>query len=72
MHSSPQKDSRQDSNEADLVCAVDLGGTNLRAANIDRDGRIREKIIGERTRVQFESSIKPLLEESQATAQNDK
>jgi glucokinase len=24
----------------DLVCAVDLGGTNLRAANIDRDGRI--------------------------------
>jgi len=23
-----------------LVCAVDLGGTNLRAANIDRDGRI--------------------------------
>src|SRR5438067_2199529 len=39
---------------------------------IDRDGRIREKIIGERTRTQFESSIKPLLEESQATAQNDK
>jgi len=24
----------------DLICAVDLGGTNLRAANIDRDGRI--------------------------------
>jgi len=23
-----------------LICAVDLGGTNLRAANIDRDGRI--------------------------------
>jgi len=43
MHSSPQKDSRQDSNEADLVCAVDLGGTNLRAANIDRDGRIHER-----------------------------
>ena len=39
---------------------------------IDREGRIREKIIGERTRVQFESSIKPLLEESQATAQNEK
>src|SRR5438552_4881630 len=39
---------------------------------IDREGRIREKIIGERTRTQFESSIKPLLEESQATAQNDK
>src|SRR5256886_2539972 len=39
---------------------------------IDRDGRIREKIIGERTRVQFESSIKPLLEETPATAQNGK
>ena len=39
---------------------------------IDREGRIREKIIGERTRTQFESSIKPLLEESQATAQNGK
>ena len=28
----------------DLVCAVDLGGTNLRAANIDRDGRIYERV----------------------------
>jgi glucokinase len=27
-----------------LVCAVDLGGTNLRAANIDRDGRIYERV----------------------------
>ena len=26
-----------------MVCAVDLGGTNLRAANIDRDGRIHER-----------------------------
>jgi len=26
-----------------LVCAVDLGGTNLRAANVDRDGRIYER-----------------------------
>ena len=26
-----------------LVCAVDLGGTNLRAANIDRDGEIHER-----------------------------
>lgn len=30
--------------DLDLVCAVDLGGTNLRAANIDRDGRIHEHI----------------------------
>ena len=29
--------------DSDLVCAVDLGGTNLRAANIDRDGQIHER-----------------------------
>jgi cytochrome c-type biogenesis protein len=38
---------------------------------IDREGRIHEKIIGERTRAQFEASIKPLLEETQATAQRN-
>jgi glucokinase len=27
-----------------LICAVDLGGTNLRAANIDRDGAIYERV----------------------------
>jgi len=27
----------------DLVCAVDLGGTNLRAANVDRCGQIHER-----------------------------
>jgi glucokinase len=27
-----------------LVCAVDLGGTNLRAANIDQDGHIYERV----------------------------
>jgi glucokinase len=32
------------SKEERLVCAVDLGGTNLRAANVDRDGRIHERI----------------------------
>jgi cytochrome c-type biogenesis protein len=37
---------------------------------IDRAGRIREKLIGERSRQAFESSIKPLLEEAPATAQN--
>jgi glucokinase len=30
--------------ESDLVCTVDLGGTNLRAANIDRDGHIHERV----------------------------
>ncbi len=33
-----------DSSRTGLVCAVDLGGTNLRAANIDRDGRIYERV----------------------------
>ena len=33
-----------DGSKNDLVCAVDLGGTNLRAANIDRDGRIHERV----------------------------
>jgi glucokinase len=28
---------------ANLICAVDLGGTNLRAANIDRQGSIHER-----------------------------
>jgi len=28
----------------DLVCAVDLGGTNLRAANVDSEGRIHERV----------------------------
>jgi glucokinase len=27
-----------------LVCAVDLGGTNLRAANIDCDGELRDRV----------------------------
>lgn len=27
-----------------LICAVDLGGTNLRAANVDHNGRIHERI----------------------------
>ena len=34
----------QDLQQSDLVCTVDLGGTNLRAANIDRDGRIHERV----------------------------
>jgi thiol-disulfide isomerase/thioredoxin len=37
---------------------------------IDRQGRIREKMIGERTRAAFEAVIKPLLDEGQTTAQN--
>jgi len=36
---------------------------------IDRQGRVRDKLIGERTRDFFESVIKPLLDEAQTTAQ---
>ena len=39
---------------------------------IDRQGRIREKMIGEKTRVAFEAAINPLLDEAPATAQNGK
>jgi thiol-disulfide isomerase/thioredoxin len=35
---------------------------------IDRDGRIRQKIIGARDRATWEAVVKPLLDESQATA----
>jgi cytochrome c-type biogenesis protein len=36
---------------------------------IDRQGRVRDKLIGERTREAFEAIIKPLLDETPATAQ---
>ncbi|HEX3228372.1 MAG TPA: cytochrome c biogenesis protein/redoxin [Pyrinomonadaceae bacterium] len=38
---------------------------------IDRQGRIRDKLIGERSRAAFESVIKPLLDEAQTTAQKN-
>src|SRR5436309_13540952 len=34
---------RKSSAESGLVIAADLGGTNLRAATIDRNGRIHER-----------------------------
>jgi cytochrome c-type biogenesis protein len=37
---------------------------------IDRDGRIRQKIIGARGRAVFEAAIKPLLDEAPVTAKN--
>ena len=36
--------SQREREKSDLICAVDLGGTNLRAANVDRDGRIYERV----------------------------
>ncbi len=38
---------------------------------IDREGRIREKFIGEKSRAAFEAIIKPLLAESETTAKLD-
>jgi cytochrome c-type biogenesis protein len=36
---------------------------------LDRDGRIRQKFIGQTSRENFEAAIKPLLDEAPATAQ---
>jgi peroxiredoxin len=36
---------------------------------LDRDGRIRQKFIGQTARENFEAAIKPLLDEAPATAQ---
>lgn len=35
---------------------------------IDREGRIRQKVIGEKTRAEFEALVKPLLEEQTSAA----
>ena len=47
-----------------------FGGTVLPTTYlIDRDGRIRQKIIGARDRAGWEAAVKPLLDEAQTTAQ---
>jgi glucokinase len=38
----PEQQTADNASESDLVIAADLGGTNLRAATIDREGRIHE------------------------------
>jgi cytochrome c-type biogenesis protein len=38
---------------------------------LDREGRIRQKFIGPQTRESFEAAIKPLLDETPATAQRN-
>jgi thiol-disulfide isomerase/thioredoxin len=46
-----------------------LGGTPLPTTYlIDREGRVRQKIIGARDRAGWEAAVKPLLEEVTATA----
>jgi cytochrome c-type biogenesis protein len=47
-----------------------FGGTPLPTTYlIDRDGRIRQKIIGARDRAGWEAAVRPLLDEARATAQ---
>jgi cytochrome c-type biogenesis protein len=47
-----------------------FGGTVLPTTYlIDREGRIRQKIVGARDRVGWEAAVKPLLDETPATAQ---
>ena len=47
-----------------------FGGTVLPTTYlIDRDGRIRQKIVGARDRAGWEAAVKPLLDEAQATEQ---
>ncbi len=47
-----------------------FGGTPLPTTYlIDREGRIRQKIIGARDRAGWEAAVRPLLEEAPATAQ---
>jgi cytochrome c-type biogenesis protein len=47
-----------------------FGGTPLPTTYlIDRDGRVRQKIIGARDREGWEAAVKPLLDEPAATAQ---
>src|SRR5947209_9387651 len=65
-----QKDVRQDYTVAlgdDGVAAKYAVGVLPTTFVIDREGRIRQKIIGEKTRAEFEALVAPLLDE-QATA----
>ena len=66
-----QKDVKQEYTVAtgdDSVATKYAVGTLPTTFIIDRQGRIRHKIIGERSRAQFEALITPLLDEPPATA----
>ena len=69
-----QKDVRQDYTVAlgdDGVAARYAVGVLPTTFIIDRQGRIRERIIGEKTRAFFEARIKPLLDEQPTGAAGD-
>ncbi|MGH9945455.1 MAG: cytochrome c biogenesis protein CcdA, partial [Pyrinomonadaceae bacterium] len=38
---------------------------------IDREGRVRQKMLGEKSRAAFEAAVRPLLAEAQAARRND-
>jgi cytochrome c-type biogenesis protein len=64
-----QKDVRQDYTVAlgdDAVAARYAVGVLPTTFIIDREGRIRHKVIGEKSRAQFEALIRPLLDEQAA------
>jgi peroxiredoxin len=64
-----QKDIRQDYRVAlaDKAAASKYGVVGLPATFIiDREGRIRHQIIGEKSRAEFEAKVKPLLDEAPA------
>ncbi|HWW74479.1 MAG TPA: cytochrome c biogenesis protein CcdA [Pyrinomonadaceae bacterium] len=66
-----QKDVRQDYTVAigdDGVASKYAVGVLPTTFVIDRQGRIRHKIIGEKSRAQFEALVKPLLDEQATTA----
>jgi peroxiredoxin len=68
-----QKDVRQDYTVAlgdDAVAASYAVGVLPTTFVIDREGRIRHKIIGEKSRAEFEALVAPLLDEQAASLDN--
>ncbi|HEX8559514.1 MAG TPA: cytochrome c biogenesis protein/redoxin [Pyrinomonadaceae bacterium] len=66
-----QKDVRQDYTVAtgdDSVASKYAVGVLPTTFIIDRDGRVRHKVIGEKSRAHFEALVKPLLDEQPAAA----
>jgi cytochrome c-type biogenesis protein len=64
----------------DYAILIDDGNAGTKFSNppglpvtivIDREGRIRQKIVGGNEREAFEAAIKPLLDEAPATAKNN-
>ncbi|MDX6712523.1 MAG: cytochrome c-type biosis protein [Blastocatellia bacterium] len=67
-----QKDIKQDYTlllaDENLKSTLGVGASFPTTIIVDRDGKIRKRIIGARDRSRFEAEIKPLLDEAPATA----